>query len=71
MDWVITQTSKGRAYERLYHVEGDVDILRLSLSAYDEASENLVDGIDSPWHRQVPGKREKIRKLLEQDTGAS
>ena len=71
VDWAITQSSKGRAYEDLYHVEGDVQLLRLSLSAYDEALQYLVDGVDSPWHQQVPGKREEVRRLLEQHTGAS
>lgn len=71
MDWTITQSAKGRACKGLYHVEGDVELLRLSLSAYDEATRNLVDGIDSPWHRQVPGKREEVRRLLELHTGES
>ncbi len=66
MDWARTQSSKGRAYKALYHVEGDVELLRLSLSAYDEALQHLVDGIDTPWHRQVPGRREEVRMLLEQ-----
>ena len=66
MDWAITQSSKARAYKELYHVEEDVELLRLSLSAYDEALDYLVDGKDSLWHRQVPGKREEIRRLLEQ-----
>lgn len=71
MNWAITQSSKGGAYKALYHVEADVELLRLSLSAYDEALRHLVDGIDSPWHRQVPGKRDEIRRLLEQNTGVS
>ena len=70
MDWAITQSSKGRTYKALYHVEGDVELLRLSLSAYDEALQHLVDGMDSLWHRQVPGKREEVRMLLEQIGGA-
>lgn len=71
MDWAITQSGKGRAYKTLYHVEGDVDWLRLSLSAYNEAMDNLIDGLDSPWHRQVPSKREEVRRLLEQKLGTS
>lgn len=71
MDWAITQSSKARAYKELYCVEGDRDLLRRSLSAYDEALKNLVEGIDSPWHRQLPGKREEVRKLLEREAGNS
>ena len=66
MDWAITQSARGRAYKELYHVEGDVELLRTSLSAYDEASQSLVDGMDSPWHQQVPGKREEVRRMLEE-----
>ena len=69
MDWAITESSKARAYKELYHVEGDVDLLRLSLSAYDEALQYLADGMDSPWHQQVPGKRDEVRRLLEQAMG--
>ena len=69
MNWAITQSGKGRAYKALYHVEGDVDWLRLSLSAYDEAMDKLIDGLDSLWHRQVPLKREEVRRLLEQELG--
>ena len=71
MRWAITQSSKGRAYRALFDIEGDVEILQFSLSAYDEASQHLVDGMDSPWHRQVPGMCEEIRRLLEQYTAAS
>ena len=71
MDWAITQSSKARAYKELYCVEGDRDLLRRSLSAYDEALKNLVEGIDSPWHRQLPGKREEVRMLLEREAGNS
>ena len=71
MYWTITQSSKGRACKELYHVEGNVELLRHSLSAYDEAAQNLVEGIDSPWHRQVPGMREEVRRLLELRTDAS
>lgn len=67
MEWVITQSSKARAYKELYRVEGNVDLLRCSLAAYDEAVQNLVEGVDSPWHRQVPGKREEVRELLERE----
>lgn len=71
MDWAITQSARGRAYKELYHVEGDVELLRISISAYDEASQNLVDGMDSPWHQQVPEKREEVRQMLEQVTNKS
>ncbi len=64
MDWAITQSSRARAYKELYLVEGDVEVLRLSLSAYDEAVGALPDGMDSPWHQQVPSKREAVRELL-------
>ena len=69
MGWAITQSNKARAYKELYHVEGDVDLLRHSLSAYDEALQHLPDDTDSPWHQQVPGKRDKVRRLLEQAMG--
>ena len=68
MDWAITQSSRARAYKELYLVDGDVEVLRLSLSAYDEAVGALPDGMDSPWHRQVPGKREAVREMLRQAT---
>ena len=42
------------------------ELLPTSLSAYNEASQSLVDGMDSPWHQQVPGKREELRRMLEQ-----
>ena len=71
MDWAITHSSKGRTYKELDQVTGDVEFLRLSLSAYEEACQHLVDGVDSLWHRQVPGKRDEIRRLLEERTGAS
>ena len=71
MSWAAMQSSKGAACKGLYHVEGDVELLRLSLSAYDESLAYLVDGVDSPWHRQVPGLREEVRRLLEQHTGVS
>ena len=71
MNWATMQSSKGAACKGLYHVEGDVELLRLSLSAYDESLAHLVDGVDSPWHRQVPGLREEVRRLLEQHTGTS
>lgn len=71
MDWAITQSSKARAYKELYCVEGNLDLLRCSLSAYDEALRNLVAGIDSPWHRQLPGKREEVRELLDREVGNS
>ena len=71
MNWAITQSSKGRAYKELHRVEGNVNWLRLSLSAYDEAMDKLSDGTDSLWHRQVPSKREEVRRLLEQELGTS
>ena len=71
MDWAITQSSKARAYQELYHVERDVEFLRLSLSAYDEALRTLPPETDSPWHQQVPGKREAVRKLLDDEIDSS
>ena len=65
MDWVITQSDRARAYKELYLVEGDVEVLRVSLSAYDQAITALPQGVDSPWHQQLPDKREAVRELLE------
>ena len=68
MEWAITQSSRARAYKELYLVERDIEILRLSLSAYDQTVATLPEGIDSPWHQQVPGKREMVRDMLKQAT---
>lgn len=65
MDWAITQSARGRAYKELYHVDGDIELLRISFSAYDDAWQSLVDRMDSPWHKQVSGKREDVRRMLE------
>ena len=71
VNWATMQSSKGAACKGLYHVEGDVELLRLSLSAYDESLAYVVDGVDNPWHRQVPGLRGEVRRLLEQHTDTS
>ncbi|MDE2823843.1 MAG: tetratricopeptide repeat protein [Chloroflexota bacterium] len=69
MDWVITQSGRARAYKELYLVEGDTDVLRISLSAYDQTIAALPKGKDSPWHQQVPRKREVVKNMLKQATG--
>ena len=68
MDWAITQSSKARAYRELYLVDGDVELVRLSLSAYDQAVAALPKGGNTLWHQQVPRKREEVRELLRQAT---
>ena len=66
MDWAIAQSGRARAYKELYLIEGDLETLRLSLRAYDEAVVALPEGMDSPWHQQVPGNREAVRDMLRQ-----
>ena len=71
MDRARAQSGKARAYKELYHVERDVELLRLALSTYDDAVRTLPPEMDSPWHQQVPGKREAVRKLLDDEIGSS
>ncbi len=68
MEWAITQSGRARTYKELYLVEGDTEVLRVSLSAYDQTIAALPEGMDSPWHQQVPGKREVVKDMLNQAT---